>query len=69
MAEAGKVSYWSKYSPCVDGAIRIARNNTIQAMKKSFLGGKSMKHLTLVTGLNTKLLINIYRLCQGMRGY
>ncbi len=69
MAEAGKVSFWSKYSLCVEGAIRVARNDAIQAMKNSFLGGKSMKHLTLVTDLNTKLLINIYRLCQGMWGY
>src|SRR5687768_18359087 len=51
MAEAGKVSFWSIYSPCMEGAIRIARNNAIQAMKKSFLGGKSMKQPTLVTNL------------------
>jgi hypothetical protein len=43
MAEVGKVSFWSKYSPCVESAIRIARNDAIQAMKNSFLGGKSIE--------------------------
>ena len=43
MPEAGKVSFWSKYSPCVDAAIRIARNDAIQAMKNSFLGGNSIE--------------------------
>src|SRR5688572_1929562 len=55
MAEAGKVSFWSKYSPCVESAIRITRNNAIQAMKNSFLGGKSIKQPTLDTNLYTKV--------------
>ena len=44
MAEAGRVSFWSTYSPCVESAIRVARNDAVQAMKTSFLGGKFTKH-------------------------
>ena len=40
MTEAGRVSFWSTYSPCVESAIRVARNDAVQAMKNSFLGGK-----------------------------
>ena len=40
MAEAGRVSFWSKYSPCVESAIRVARNDAVQAMKNTFFGGK-----------------------------
>ena len=36
MAEAGRVSFWSTYSPCVESAIRVARNDTVQAMKTLF---------------------------------
>ena len=43
MAEAGRVSFWSTYSPCVESAIRVARNDAVQAMKNSFLGGKLTK--------------------------
>ena len=32
MAEAGRVSFWSTYSPCVESAIRVARNDVVQAM-------------------------------------
>ena len=66
MAEAGKASFWSKYSPCVESAIRIARNDAIQAMKNSFLGGKSIKQKILDNNLNTKMLNILYRLCQSM---
>ena len=41
MAEASRISFWSMYSPCVEGAIRIARNDAVQAMKSTFLGGES----------------------------
>ena len=44
MAEAGRVSFWSTYSPCVEAAIRVARNDAVQAMKNSFLGGKFSEH-------------------------
>src|SRR6476660_1065336 len=40
MAEAGRVSFWSKYSPCVESAIRVARNDAVQAMKNIFFGDK-----------------------------
>lgn len=40
MAELGRVSCWSTYSPCVELAIRVARNDAVQAMKNSFLGSK-----------------------------
>ena len=40
MAKAGRTSFWSTYSPCVELAIRVARNDVVQAMKNSFLGGK-----------------------------
>ena len=40
MAEAGRISFWSTYSPCVELAIRVARNDAVQAKKNSFLGGK-----------------------------
>lgn len=40
MAEAERVSFWSKYSPCVESAIRVARNDAVQAMKNTFFGGK-----------------------------
>ena len=41
MAEAGRVSFWSTYSPSVESAIRVARNDAVQAMKSTFLGGES----------------------------
>ena len=44
MAEEGRVSFWSKYSPCVETAIRVARNDAVQAMKSTFLGGKWTSH-------------------------
>ena len=40
MAEESRISFWSTYSPCVEAAIRVARNDAVQAMKNSFLGGK-----------------------------
>lgn len=40
MAEAGRVSIWSTYSVCVEKAVRVARNDAVQAMKNSFLKGK-----------------------------
>ena len=43
MAEAGRVSFWSTYSPCVESAIRVARNDAVQAMKNTFFGGKLTK--------------------------
>jgi len=45
MAEAGRVSFWSTYSPCVESAIRVARNDAVQAMKNTFLGGKLTNHM------------------------
>lgn len=55
MAEAGKISFWSTYSPCVEAAIRVARNDAVQAMKNSFLGGKLTsnihKHRLLKTNI------------------
>jgi hypothetical protein len=45
MAEAGRVSFWNKYSPFVESAIRVARNDAVQAMKNSFLGGELTKHI------------------------
>jgi hypothetical protein len=46
MAEAGRISFWSTYSPCVEGAIRVARNDAVQAMKSTFLGGKLIQQRT-----------------------
>src|SRR5688500_2265646 len=43
MAEAGRISFWSTYSPCVEGAIRVARNDAVQTMKSTFLGGEIIK--------------------------
>ena len=43
MAEAGRVNFWSTYSPCVESAIRVVRIDAVQAMKNSFLGGKLTK--------------------------
>ena len=43
MAEGSRVSFWNTYSLCVENAIRLARNDAVQAMKSSFLGGKSVK--------------------------
>ena len=45
MAEAGRVTFWSTYSPCVESAIRVARNDAVQAMKNTFLGGKLTNHM------------------------
>ena len=41
MAEAGRISFWSTYSLCVENAIQVTRNDAVQAMKSSFLGGKT----------------------------
>ena len=38
MAEAGRISFWKIHSPCVEGAIRVAQNDAVQAMKGTFLG-------------------------------
>ena len=40
MAEEGRVKLWSTYSTCVESAIRVGRNDAIQAMKITFLGGE-----------------------------
>jgi hypothetical protein len=40
MAEEGRITFWSTYSLCVENAIRVARNDVVQAMKSSFLGSK-----------------------------
>ena len=39
MAEHGRPSFWSSYSSCVKKAIKVGRNDAIQAMKLSFLKG------------------------------
>lgn len=60
MAEAGRVSFWSKYSPCVESAIRVARNDAVQAMKNTFFGGKFTKRKVLsniLYELNTFIFI------------
>ena len=41
IAESAKKTFWSTYSPCVETAIRYGRNDAVQAMKNSFLKGKS----------------------------
>ena len=43
MAEGSRVSFWITYSLCVENAIRLARNDAVQAMKSSSLGGKLLK--------------------------
>ena len=40
MAEASRISFWSTFSLCVENAIRVARNDAVQVMKSSFLGGR-----------------------------
>ena len=40
VADPGKKTFWSTYSKCVERAVRYGRNNAVQAMKQSFLGGK-----------------------------
>ena len=47
MAEGSRVSFWNTYSLCVENAIRLARNDAVQAMKSSFLGGKSIEQNAL----------------------
>ena len=46
MAEGSRVSFWNTYILCVENAIRLARNDAVQAMKSSFLGGKSVTQNT-----------------------
>ena len=46
MAQGSRNSFWNTYSLCVENAIRLARNDAVQAMKSSFLGGKSVKEDT-----------------------
>ena len=60
MAEAGRVSFWSKYSPCVESAIRVARNDAVQAMKNTFFGGKLTEanvHSNFIYKLTTILFV------------
>ena len=45
MAETAKMTFWSTYSPAVEQAVRYARNDAVQAMKNSFLKGRT-KFLT-----------------------
>ncbi len=40
VADSGRKTFWSTYSKCVERAVRYGRNNAVQAMKQSFLGGK-----------------------------
>ena len=39
MADSGRMTCWSTYSPCVENAIRYTRNDAVQAMKSAFLKG------------------------------
>lgn len=39
MAEPGSQSFWRTYCACVKKAIKVGRNDAIQAMKLSFLKG------------------------------
>ena len=47
MAEAGRLTFWNTYSPCVESAIRVGRIDAVQAMKRSFLEGKLTKQYKL----------------------
>src|SRR5688500_751016 len=40
VADAGRKTFWSMYSKCVEKAVRYGRNDAVQAMKQLFLGGK-----------------------------
>ena len=65
MAEAGRVSFWNTYSIFVEKAVRVARNDTIQAMKISFLKGMYTNNdqLLIIQYLNASIFS---RFCQGM---
>ena len=66
MAEAGRISFWKIYSSCVEGAIRVAWIDVVQAMKATFLGGKSIKPKTQFESTHFLTYCLFFRFCQSL---
>lgn len=68
LAEAAKNSFWSTYSPCVESFIRVARNDAVQAMKSSFLGGEYAL-FSYQTEFNKNLTSHLFRFYKSLWRY